>query len=318
MVKPQSWSELGSSTWYQIVPSLLMEANAKTKLSRWVLHYAEFRPSGPLAYPLCRWKSWLPIFISLAPFRDISPDFFSQCLCTECGVCSCYHSQIRRSHSLSGPTNPQAFTELEFGNTMYSFSVTCKSYFLNWVFLHKVLNKSLFFSDDCRPFKSHLTDSRDGNMQKVLFHFLSSVPVREEGSQVGEFVFVRDLQGYLSSFSPNNTCKHLFSWLAMKMLIWHWFWSYMLLNESWCFCSWAMGWNARACSDAGWDESCHGACVSIAVKKSSLISQTLEMCGFWVLRQPRVSPFLILISSVFICFTKLQGTVKLIQNYFII
>lgn len=66
-----------------------------------------------------------------------------------------------------------------------------------------------FFSGDIHPFKSHIIESKDENMHKLLFSFLSSVSVREEGSQFGEFSFIRVLWFYLSSFSPNNSCENV-------------------------------------------------------------------------------------------------------------
>lgn len=75
--------------------------------------------------------------------------------------------------------------------------------------LHTKFSPRQFFSGDIHPFKSHVIETKDENMHKLLFSFLSSVPVREEGSQVGEFSFIRVLQFYLSSFSPNNSCENV-------------------------------------------------------------------------------------------------------------
>lgn len=266
MVKLQSWSELGSSTWYQVVLSLLTDRDAKTKLSHWVLHYADkLGLPRPLECLLCRWKSCLPIFISLVPFRDTGSIlvFFQRVPLHTAYMCSCYHSEIRRGHLLPGPTNSQAFTGLEFGDMMYFFCVAYKSHFLNWIFPHKI--PSHCFSDDIRLFKSHIIGIRDENMQKWLF-FFSLISPRQRKR------FTHNLSSSESSSAIYQVLVqiisvNMFNLLAMKMLSWHWFWSYMLLNKSWCFCSWAIGWNARACSDTGWDESLQGACVNIAVKK---------------------------------------------------
>lgn len=248
-----------------------MEVNVKTKLGPCVLHYAEkFMLPGPLSHLLHRWKSLLPTFISMAPFRDISSILCFQRvpLHTACVCVPAISLKYGKGHLPTGPINSQAFTELEFGNSMYSFSVDCKSHSLNWIFLCKVLAKSLFFSGDIQPFKSHVKESRDKNMKKWLLSFLSS------GCQGRR---VHSLENLCSSESSSAIypvlfqiiSMKIFSLLAMKMLSWHWFWSYMVLNTSWCFCSWAIGCNARAWSDAGWDESLQGACINIAVKKAA-------------------------------------------------
>lgn len=134
------------------------------------------------------------------------------------GVCSCYHSQVWGSHSLPGPANPQACTELEFGNTMYSFSVACKSHFLNWIFIHKVLNKSLFFLMRVSHSRATLKITEMETCKKC--YFISSHLSQSEKK-------VHRLENLSSSETSRAIYQvlvqiisvNVFSWLAMKMLI---------------------------------------------------------------------------------------------------
>lgn len=51
---------------------------------------------------------------------------------------------ILKHGKVTGPTNAQTLTELTFGNIKNSFSLVCKSHFLNWIFPYNVLTNTVF------------------------------------------------------------------------------------------------------------------------------------------------------------------------------
>lgn len=54
-------------------------------------------------------------------------------------ACVCVPATILKCGKVTGPTNSQTSTEMKFGNTNNSFSLACKSHFLNWIFPYKFL-----------------------------------------------------------------------------------------------------------------------------------------------------------------------------------
>lgn len=118
----------------------------------------------------------------MAPFRDISSILCFQRvpLHTACVCVPAISLKYGKGHLPTGPINSQAFTELEFGNSTYSFSVDCKSHSLNWIFLCKVLAKSLFFLVTFSH--SRATSKRaEIKTRKNGFCPSSHLAVREEG-----------------------------------------------------------------------------------------------------------------------------------------
>lgn len=127
-------------------------------------------------------ESALPTFISLAPFRDISSTLCLQRvpLHTACACVPAISLKSGKGHLPAGPINSQPFTGLEFGSSMYSFAVDCKSHSLNWIFLCKVLAKSLFF---LVTFSHSRGTSKRAEMKTGRNDFCPSahLAVREEG-----------------------------------------------------------------------------------------------------------------------------------------
>lgn len=183
-------------------------------------------------------------------------------------ACVCAPAIILKCGKVTGPTNSQTLTELKFGNTTNSFRLACKSHFLNQNFPYKVLTKTVF-----RWWHSPIQEASHRQQgwkhAQGTFFLFSHLSQSEKKAHRLENSTSSESSNSVYQVSVQIIAVKMFNLLAMKMLSWHWFWSYMLLNISWCFCSWAIVWNARACSEAGWDESLQGACVNTAVKKAA-------------------------------------------------
>lgn len=269
MEKLQSWRELGWSCGYQVIPSLLTEANAETKFGHWVLHSVEkIGLPAPLAYQLWRWKSLTSYLYQSGTFPIYQLNFFFFQGMPLYTACMCVPAITLKCGKATGPTNSQNFHWTEIWK--HEEFLQCGLQISLFELALSIQSSHHDSFSLVTLIRSRAPSQRAGMKTCISYFFLFSHLSQSEKE-------VHRLENLASSESSNAVYQVLvqiiavkmFNLLAMKMLSWHWFWSCMLLNISWYFCSWAIGWNARACSDAGWDESLQGACVNTAVKKAA-------------------------------------------------